>query len=271
MADSATPCNRASYSIPLRAAVVTIVLAAATFAQKDGSGASVRWYAVLFARNNVECSRADTGRWLALNIGDTLFEGDGVRTGWQSSVHLLDDASNEIIVAQGTKLRLLRSEVRSGTPGAYDCLFFRIIDLARGAVFLWSKGGRTPQTFRILTPAGTVENKGTRFFVMYSDSMQSGEIAVTEGAVRLHTPDDGEDVEIPGGIIARDVRNGKPSGVPGRYDYDDMKRFMDYFMMEQREFRKFTNVYLEELKSFKESYNNEFEKFKKERSGREKK
>jgi hypothetical protein len=258
-------CNKISFRwiLPF---VFSVILISSIVAEQ-GHGKRI-FYAVLFARNNIEYSKADTDKWLPIKTGDTLFEGDAVRTGWQSSVHFVDDAANEIILAEGTKITLSHSELIKAA-GRYNCLFFRVITVVKGTVFLWSKHHKSNESFHIISPAGIVENKGTRFFVAYSDSLQSGEVLVTEGSVCFAHAEDS--VDIGQGLVVNSIHGEDSIHSPQAYSYDDMKRYMDYFQMEQAEFQKFTGVYMDKLRKFKDNYNTKFEQFKKERNFKEEK
>lgn len=221
------------------------------------------FYCALFVRNIVEFSENNNGKWQVLKQGDTLRTGDAVRTSWQSSVHLVDNYGNELIIAEVSKILLVSYEIQRHETG-YDCILFRIVKLFKGALFIWSKPEAKNHSYRILTPTGTIENKGTRFFVVYTDSINSGEVVVTEGKVNILKTDTEENVEISKGMIIESMLPDKKLSEARPYVYRDMLRYMEYFEMEKKEFEKFTGVYLEELRQFKKQYNEEFEEFKKE-------
>ncbi len=133
-----------------------------------------------------QVKREDSTRWLSLNMGDTVREGDSVRTGIGARVELSITKKRQFRIGQATEIVLEGLDEKKPSEGLRASV--RLL-LGR----FWGSI-RTPlqgtfnERVRISTPTATIGIKGTTFGVDYDKKDKTTQVAVVTGQVAVVPP-----------------------------------------------------------------------------------
>lgn len=117
-----------------------------------------------------------------LRFGDSVFEGDRIKTAEGAKAKLLFADRSVITVGPNTDLLISRSLYRTGDDPRRESLFELGKGFVRALASRWSFG--TSSRFEIRTPAAVAGVRGTEFIVAVDEAGQS-EVHVIEGLVEV--------------------------------------------------------------------------------------
>lgn len=161
-----------SLLIGIMVVALTFVLATCAVAQVTGAVA-----VVLRIRGELELKKADQEQWVPSAPGDSLYSGDGLKTG-VGSLAAIKFMDGSIVKMRGnTELTIQAEETPEGTTSKR--VFLGIGDL-------WAKAVLQAGPFEVETPTSVAAIKGTEFYL--SELAGWTVLHVLEGLVELTNP-----------------------------------------------------------------------------------
>ena len=159
---------------------------------------------VTFIEGRVDCLSQGEERYIPLVAGDTISEGDTLRTKSYSKAEFTLDDDSIVRIAESTQMRVTDYAVdENGTRLSGE------IDLDRGK--LRAIVAKTPDLvpFNVNTPNAQGSVKGSDIFVSFQQSATS--VMVSEGVFTMENPlYPGEDVDVAAGMTANVPYNAPP-------------------------------------------------------------
>ncbi len=133
-----------------------------------------------------EVKRRGTQKWIALEMGDKVGQGDTVRTGFGARLELSITRKRQFRISQATEIYmddLEEEKPRSGLRARVSLLLGRFWGSIRTP--LSSAFG---ERVEVATPTATIGVKGTSFGVDHDKETQDTRVAVINGSVEVNPP-----------------------------------------------------------------------------------
>jgi hypothetical protein len=165
---------------PVRAGLLLAVALLATIAGAQAAAAAE----VTYLDHPAQIRHKGAVEWVRLNLGDTVREGDFIRTGTGGRVEVLIEPKRLFRVGQATEIELPDFSSKGGMKTRVNVLLGR----------MWANIG-TPlkeaagESFQVTTKTATVGIKGTRFGVDYDKAQDISQVSVVEGVVAAMPPE----------------------------------------------------------------------------------
>ncbi|HUJ75355.1 MAG TPA: FecR family protein [bacterium] len=167
-------------------------LAAALLAGLWGMG-TAQAAQVSYLELPAEIKHQGTTEWVRLNLGDTVKEGDTIRTGMGGRVEVTIGPKRVFRIGQASEVALPSFEQESGLKARVNLLLGRFWTTLSAPL-----QKESAERFQVTTTTATIGVKGTRFGVDFDQKDKSQQVEVIDGVVAAESPPAGPAHEISG-------------------------------------------------------------------------